>query len=174
MADGLDIAADVSHIAGNASPEVKAMVSNPAWMDHAGNSFAIGIARRINVTEVSIVPKTEEPKKKEAKVTYMLNGGGKIHGGCSATLVDLCTSYTLLAYNMAVLGEATLTVSQAINVVYHSPAERGDTIKIVSTTMSVGARAMSARCELWNATHHRLVASGVHITMQPSAAKPKL
>ncbi|KAF4575379.1 hypothetical protein EYR36_006738 [Pleurotus pulmonarius] len=177
----LDIGLEVSNIAGNASPELKAFVANPLWISNSETSFAIKIAKNIVVTEVSILPKNEEPLKKEARVVCeitvtqdMLNGGGKIHGGCSATLVDICTSYALIAYNMAVIGEATPSVSQAINMVYHSPADLGDKLKIVNTTMSVGARAMSARCEIWNVSQHRLVASGTHITMQPSLPKSKL
>ncbi|KAG9218587.1 hypothetical protein CCMSSC00406_0001299 [Pleurotus cornucopiae] len=148
----LDISLEVSNIAGNASPDIKAFVANPLWIANSETSFAIKIAKNIVVTEVSILPKNEEPLKKEARVVCemavtedMLNGGGKIHGGCSATLVDICTSYALIAYNMAVIGEATPSVSQAINMVYHSPADLGDKLKIVNTTMSVGARAMSAR-----------------------------
>ncbi|KAL4256767.1 thioesterase PaaI family protein [Pleurotus pulmonarius] len=177
----LDIGLEVSNIAGNASPELKAFVANPLWISNSDTSFAIKIAKNIVVSEVSILPKNEEPLKKEARVVCeitvtqdMLNGGGKIHGGCSATLVDICTSYALIAYNMAVIGEATPSVSQAINMVYHSPADLGDKLKIVNTTMSVGARAMSARCEIWNVSQHRLVASGTHITMQPSLPKSKL
>ncbi|KAJ7839312.1 hypothetical protein B0H13DRAFT_1454238, partial [Mycena leptocephala] len=49
----------------------------------------------------------------------------------------------------------------------HSPATVGETLRIVNTTMTVGARALSARTEIWNATKHRLVASGVHIKMKP-------
>ncbi|KAJ8494489.1 hypothetical protein ONZ45_g13218 [Pleurotus djamor] len=143
---------DMSHIAGNASPEIKAVIATPMWFEQVQNSFGVTIFKRINVTEVSIVPKTDEPLKKEARVICelevsedMLNGGGKIHGGCSATLVDLCTSYALLAYTMGVLGDPAISVSQAINMVYHSPAELGDKLRIISTTMSVGS--------IWHPNH---------------------
>ena len=65
----------------------------------------------------------------------------------------------------------------------------GDHLRIVSTSISLGTRALSARCEvgrnlpsiikyskvlvaftqIWNETRHRLVASGVHIKMEPNA-----
>src|ERR1700761_1357756 len=66
---------------------------------------------------------------------------------------------------------------------------RGDKLRIVNTSIAIGARALSARAEacsnipllllsltyeaeqIWNVTKHRLVASGVHIKMQPSPAK---
>jgi len=67
-----------------------------------------------------------------------------------------------------------LTVSQALNVVFHSPAAIGDKLRIVNTTITVGGRAMSARCEIWNETHHRQVATGLHIKMLPSQQKAQL
>lgn len=75
-------------------------------------------------------------------------------------------------------------------------------MRIISTTMTIGSRAFTARCEvrpkriipglanarnrngvrfvdfltlfygqIWNVTHNRLVSSGVHVKMEPSAAK---
>jgi len=65
-------------------------------------------------------------------------------------------------------------VSQSLNIVYRSPAILGDTLRIVNTSVTAGARAVSSRTEIWNATHHRLVASGVHVQMKPSEPKAKL
>ena len=70
---------------------------------------------------------------------------------------------------------------------------RGDRIRLVNTTLTVGSRVESVRTEasiiyffylqvspikyfcfpwadikIWNVTHHRLVASGVHVKMPPS------
>ncbi|PPQ81653.1 hypothetical protein CVT24_002831 [Panaeolus cyanescens] len=50
----------------------------------------------------------------------------------------------------------------------------GDRIRLVNTTLTIGNRAESVRTEIWNTTHQRLVASGVHIKMVPSAPKPSL
>jgi acyl-coenzyme A thioesterase 13 len=50
---------------------------------------------------------------------------------------------------------------------------RGSKLRIVSSTLTLGARSMSARTEIWDATHQRLVASGVHVKMDASAAKPQ-
>ncbi|KAJ7353557.1 HotDog domain-containing protein [Mycena albidolilacea] len=135
--------------------------------------FGDSIIRGLVITHASVDNKAEEPLKKEGKVVCeltvteeMLNGGGNVHGGCSAFLIDICSTLCLMAFNSEIN-----TVSQSLNIVYHSPATLGETLRIVNTTMTVGARAMSARTEIWNATKHRLVASGVHIKMQPSAAK---
>ncbi|KAJ7279028.1 hypothetical protein C8J57DRAFT_1305321 [Mycena rebaudengoi] len=145
-------------ISGNASPQIKEFfseLSNVFGSRRVNDKPAFGndIATRLSVTHASIDKKADEPLKEEGKVVCelivtedMLNGGGNVHGGCSTF------------------------VSQSLNMVYHSPATLGDKLRIVNTTITVGARAMSARTEIWNATHHRLVASGIHIKMQPSLA----
>ena len=83
-----------------------------------------------------------------------------------------------------------------ILIVIHN--DRGDRIRLVNTTLTVGSRVESMQTEasiyfifilspsfddqlptplfffsladikIWNVTHHRLVASGVHIKMRPS------
>ncbi|KAJ3506836.1 hypothetical protein NLJ89_g6644 [Agrocybe chaxingu] len=126
-------------------------------------------------------PKPEDEKKKEAKLVVevdvtedMLNGGGSIHGGCSAFLVDLCTAIALSALSLETKGELYPCISQSINLIYHSPAGLGDKLRLFNTTLTLGARVHSARTEIWNVTHHRLVVSGTHIIMVPSPPKVKL
>jgi acyl-coenzyme A thioesterase 13 len=89
-------------------------------------------------------------------------------------LVDICSTLTLMIFGKAAGGSGNSSVSQSLSMVYHSPAGLGDKLKIISYTLTIGARAESARTEIWNATHHRLVASGVHIKMSASAPKTKL
>ena len=72
----------------------------------------------------------------------MVNAGGSMHGGCSAYLVDICTSLALAA-----AGKPG-TVSQAIDMVYHAPAPLGCRIRVVNWTITLGARVSSARCEV--------------------------
>ncbi|KAK7063506.1 4HBT domain-containing protein [Favolaschia claudopus] len=136
-------------------------------------AFGESIARQLVVTHASIDNKEVEPMKQEARVVCeiavtedMLNGGGSIHGGCSAFLIDVCSTLCLFVFNREMN-----FVSQSMNIVYHSPAALGERLRIVNTTMTVGARAISARTEIWNQSKHRLVASGVHIKMRPSEAK---
>jgi len=104
----------------------------------------------------------------------MLNILGSMHGGCSAYLVDICTTMAISAFRHSSMdGNRGLNVSQTLNIIYHSPAALDDKLRIVNTTMTVGGRAMSARCEIWNETHHRLVVTGSHLMMRPSAPKQK-
>ncbi|KAH7887419.1 hypothetical protein F5I97DRAFT_826612 [Phlebopus sp. FC_14] len=101
----------------------------------------------------------------------MLNTGGILHGACSAMFIGSCTGLPLALLSLATTGKAELGVSLSINVVYHAPARLGDKLRIVATTMSLGSRALSCRCEIWDVGHHRLVASGVHTKMTVSPPK---
>ncbi|TFK24722.1 hypothetical protein FA15DRAFT_669292 [Coprinopsis marcescibilis] len=175
---------DVSKVAGNASPEIKERISNlhkflhtfvPAQYKDVA-FFGRSIQERFVVTEVSVLEKKDEPSKLEGRVVVeldvneeMINGGGNIHGGCSAFLVDMCSSLAISTLGLATEGTQYPTVSQAINMIYHSPAAVGDRLRLVNTSMTLGNRAQSARTEIWNVTHSRLVASGTHIKMKPSA-----
>ncbi|KAJ7496791.1 hypothetical protein FB451DRAFT_1335185 [Mycena latifolia] len=148
---------------GNVSDEMKEVLSDlvrvygkrPSDEPSFGDSIVAGMV----VTHASVQNKADEPRKKEGRVVCELivteDGGGN---GCSAFLIDHCSTLALLSIsNMP-------NVSQSLNIVYHSPAGLGDKLRIINTTITVGARAMS----IWNDTYHRLVASGVHIKMQPS------
>ncbi|KAG6875458.1 hypothetical protein C0992_003768 [Termitomyces sp. T32_za158] len=178
---------DISKVAGNVPDHVKAIVSNMSRyylpghnLKVSGPIFGASIAKRLEVTEASVLQKAEEPSKTEGRMVCeltveedMLNGGGNIHGGCSAFLIDICSSMPITMLRLATTGEYEYSVSQSLNIVYHSPAGLGDRIRLVSTTLTIGGRVVSARTEIWNVTHHRLVASGVHIKMKPSAGPTK-
>ncbi|KZT29496.1 hypothetical protein NEOLEDRAFT_1056669 [Neolentinus lepideus HHB14362 ss-1] len=172
-----------SHIPGTASNEIKSAVAR--LLDFITTSaspepgFAHSVGTRLRLAEVSVLPRRDDDGKTECRVVCevtvgsdMLNGARTMHGGCAAYLIDDCSSLPLAAHALATrVGSGTSGVSQALNVVYHAPALLGDKLRIVSTTIAVGARVMSARCEIWNDTRRRLVASGIHIKMEPSAAK---
>ncbi|KAJ7158290.1 HotDog domain-containing protein [Mycena crocata] len=164
-------------IEGNANEDIKDLFSNLSILYGSQRvsdkpAFGDSMIERFVVTYASIDNKAEEPAKQEGRFVCelivtedMLNGAGHLHGGCSAFLVDICSTLCLMLFDDG------MHVSQALNIVYHSPAGLGDKLRIVNTTMTVGARAMSARTEIWNATHHRLVATGVHIKMHLPSSK---
>ncbi|KAJ8088916.1 hypothetical protein PM082_014162 [Marasmius tenuissimus] len=174
---------DISHVSGNVPDNVKRTIAHPSVFvfpidgePEKGTGHSDAIVKRMVVTEVSVLKSSEEPSKDVGRVVCelevakdMVNRASNLHGGCSAYLVDICSSLALIALSM-VKGGFVNHVSQSINMVYHSPAAVGDKLRIVSTTMTMGSRTVSARTEIWNATHHRLVVSGVHIKMQPSDA----
>ncbi|KAF8841558.1 hypothetical protein BDN67DRAFT_901141 [Paxillus ammoniavirescens] len=96
-----------------------------------------------------------------------------LHGAWSALLIDNCSTMPIALLSLATIGKGDLGVSQSINILFHAPAvsDVRDRLRIGSTTISLGSRTLSSRCEIWNVTHHRLVASGVHIKM--SASDPR-
>ncbi|KAF9226814.1 hypothetical protein BS17DRAFT_776168 [Gyrodon lividus] len=176
---------DIAAIGGNASQELKQSVVDLVTAAAKSNrakglrGFEPGIASRVEWTEISVSQKAEEPEKLEGRVVFeitveddMLNGGGTLHGACSALLIDNCSTMPIALLSIATTGKADLGVSQSLNILLHAPAVTGDRLRIVSTTMTLGNRTMSARCEIWNVTHHRLVASGVHTKM--CASNPKV
>ncbi|THH07923.1 hypothetical protein EW146_g9164 [Bondarzewia mesenterica] len=117
---------EAAKLRGNASPEAKQRAANGLYgLIVNGSGFADAVGRRIIVTEVCINKKAEEPQKSEAKVVCeitvnedMINVAGNIHGGCSAFLVDVCSTLAFAALNES----GAMGVSQAINMLYHAPA----------------------------------------------------
>ncbi|KAM6496419.1 HotDog domain containing protein, partial [Amanita muscaria] len=172
--------ADIAHISGNVPDSVKRALGRPSvlMLGHylTDTQFGASICKRLVSKEIAILDKAEEPLKKECRFVCeltveedMLNIGGTLHGGCAAYLIEACSTVALVAFGLAqnepqVVG----TVLQSLNIVYHSPAAVGDKLRIVNRTMTIGSRAVSARAEIWNDTHHRLVASGTNVSMQPS------
>ncbi|PBK63426.1 uncharacterized protein ARMOST_05952 [Armillaria ostoyae] len=183
MATSTSGSEDVSSIAGNVSDEIKRIVGFPMRIfrmttdEGEPTGFGATFTSGMTVSEVSMVPKAEEPTKQEGRVVCklvvtedMINGAMTIHGGCSAYLVDICSTLAIIAYTLA-SGRPVNTVSQSINMMYHSPAGLGEELRIVNTTMTIGSKTLIARTEIWSDTTKRLVASGVHSKMEPSRAK---
>ncbi|KAJ4487542.1 hypothetical protein J3R30DRAFT_3436505 [Lentinula aciculospora] len=152
----------------------------------------------MKLVDVSIGTMAEESSRLEGKVVLqlvvnedMLNVANTVHGGCIAYFVDLyvarsriyliihqvlnsCSSLALIALDVHQNNDYTVSVSQALNVVFHSPAALGETIRIVNMSVSSGGRSATGRTEIWNENHKRIVASGTHIKMLPSKSKMKL
>ncbi|KIJ11137.1 hypothetical protein PAXINDRAFT_171928 [Paxillus involutus ATCC 200175] len=154
---------DAAAIGGNASKELKQSLLD--LVTAAAKSvkvrgirgFEPEIASRLEWTEISVLRKAEEREKLEGRV------------GFETTVEDdNCSIMPIALLRLATTGKADLGVSQSINILFHAPAMAGDRLRIVGTTISLGSRTLSSRCEIWNATHHRLVASGVHTGMSAS------
>ncbi|EMD40335.1 hypothetical protein CERSUDRAFT_110928 [Gelatoporia subvermispora B] len=95
----------------------------------------------------------------------MQNRRKTLHGGCIATLIDVCTSLVLNAIH------DEPSVTQVLDTVFHAPVPTGARVRIVCDTISIGKRAITLRCEVWDITNNRLAATGVHVKMSPSPAK---
>ncbi|KAI0068496.1 hypothetical protein BV25DRAFT_1329 [Artomyces pyxidatus] len=158
-------------IAGTAPDQAKQRVAN-SLVNMAAFGFVCTFPEKLHVTEVSIGKNTEEPAKTEARVVCevvveeeMLNALRVMHGGCLAFFIDICGTLP----STALLGHSGVSLN--ISVSYHAPAKVGDKLKIISTTLSNGARVTSTRGEIWNVTTKRLVASGVHTMMEQSVPR---
>ncbi|KAG1892047.1 hypothetical protein F4604DRAFT_1697036 [Suillus subluteus] len=153
MKPGSDI--DPSQVEGNASSEVKhtllgALQSmRPSHISQStgkpSRGFEAEFASRLQLTEVSILSKAEEPEKFEGRVVFqvtvdegtlcvlifgvlidnfseMLNGAKNMHGGCSAMMIDICSTMPIYVLGVSTSGYGVFGVSQSLNIVYHSPA----------------------------------------------------
>jgi len=166
------------NIKGNVDIDVKKHVAGvlSLFMDRGDRGFADTIGARIRVKEISINQHPNSAKRKQGVVICeleveqdMINGAGNMHGGCSAYLIDICTSLPLAAVTGGYAG-----VSQSINMIYHAPAPQGTKLRIISQTVTTGSRALSSRGEIWDIENERLVASGTHVKMAPSPQPAKL
>jgi len=102
----------------------------------------------------------------------MVNTFGVLHGGCTAFLVDLCSSIPPVALGLVKGGDGS-GMSQALNLIWHAPASLGTNLRIVSSTVTTaGGRTVVSRCELWDKASDKLLVSGVH-TKVPVAVPPK-
>ncbi|KAL4250378.1 thioesterase PaaI family protein, partial [Pleurotus pulmonarius] len=157
----------VAHIAGNASEHIKRLTQNtffaygvgtPPSAASAASSewsgddfFGYAVGRRVRLADISVYASGERMEASttaEIEVTRgMLNGAGMLHGGCVAYLVDNCCSTPLVVLGLA-QGRNGVGVTQAMHVLFHSPAAVGTTLSIVSTSVSLGSRVMSSRCEI--------------------------
>ncbi|KAH9972975.1 HotDog domain-containing protein [Lactifluus volemus] len=162
-------------IDGNLPPEVKQTIHKVlSQVMSKSTLFGASIGERVVITEASIVPKAEESSKTEVRIVCettvqedMLNPGGSLHGACAAFLVDICTTLVFLA------AARFPGVSVSMDIVYHAPAAPGAKLRIVNTALTVGARIMSARTEIWDDTTKRLCVTGIHVKMEPSLPKSK-
>ncbi|KAL5498023.1 hypothetical protein ACEPAH_2954 [Sanghuangporus vaninii] len=96
----------------------------------------------------------------------MVNGNGMMHGGCLAYLIDNCGSVPLIILGV-VRGRNGVGVTQALNILFHAPAPLGSRLEIISTSLALGGRSMTSRCEILDKTTGRLVASAFINKMEP-------
>lgn len=172
---------DVSSVKGSASFETKRhlAVLFRIFRSRSKTGFADDVGANTDITSVDVERVGEKNRKFRSTVVCectvtedMLNVSGSLHGGCIIYLIDICSSLPIAAA-ISQGGEwGTAGVTQSIQTTYHSPALVGTRLEIISHTLGIGGRTMSARCEIWDKERKRLVAAGVHLKMNPS--RPKL
>jgi acyl-coenzyme A thioesterase 13 len=156
-----------SDIPGTATYEQKSDVLQVLDLfNHYEGIFGESVGKKIRITDVSVEPFGRGRKAtvvcELTVVRDMLNGGLILHGGCSAYLIDVCSSLPLVA---ASDGKHWVTggLSQSLNINYHSPAFEGTRLRIVSTSLNIGKRSATSRCEVWDKDKGVLVSSGTHL-----------
>jgi acyl-coenzyme A thioesterase 13 len=170
---------DASQIQGNVSAHVKQLILNTFIAYGAGDEECFGhhVAKAVKFVDISAYDSKEKHGRMEAITTAevvvdkrMLNGAGMLHGGCVAFLIDNCCSTPLVALGL-IQNINGVGVTQAMNVVFHSPAPAGSCLRIISTSIAIGGRIMSARCEVINKGTGNVVASAYLNKMQPAISK---
>ncbi|KAI0036992.1 HotDog domain-containing protein [Vararia minispora EC-137] len=172
-----DSGLDVSHIAGNAPNEAKRLVWNvfTTYGIVSDETFGASVGKAVRFVEANINRRggyTTCDVLHPAMVFHlttcidMLNGAGMMHGGCIAYLIDNCASTPLVVLGI-VKDMNGVGVTQNMQVTYHSPAPLGTILQIVSTSVTLGSRVMTARCEIFDKDNGRVVASAFLSKMQP-------
>ncbi|KAI0092117.1 HotDog domain-containing protein [Irpex rosettiformis] len=142
--------------------------------------FANDILQNLEVIEMNIIEGGDElgTGKKQAQMVFELdvtedlcNPIGSLHGGCTAALVDQCTSMVIALLSQYISPGHDIHVSVALNTTFHAPAMLGTRIRIISTTVASGKRLRTAKTEIYDQTRKSLVATGLHIKIAPSMSK---
>ncbi|KAI0357962.1 hypothetical protein OH77DRAFT_1422127 [Trametes cingulata] len=170
---------DASDIAGNAPHRVKQLILNTLGAYGVGtpDCFAHTVGRRIRIVEVNYLAdgrKTTAVVVAEVQAGQdMLNGAGTVHGGCLCYLIDNCASFPLVALGLQ-RNINGVGVSQAMNVFFHAPASIDTHMRITSTSVTLGSRIMTSRCEVTDKDTGQMIASALLSKMQPTAPPARL
>ncbi|KAG2057953.1 hypothetical protein BDR06DRAFT_1004642 [Suillus hirtellus] len=170
---------DASQIQGNVSPYVKQLILNTFNAYGAGDEHCFGhsVAKAVKFIDISAHESHEKQGRMEATTIAevivsksMLNGAGMLHGGCLAFLIDNCCSTPLVVLGL-LQNINGVGVTQSMNIIFHSPGSVGSCLRIISTSIAMGGRIMSARCEVINKKTGSVVASAYLNKMQPAMSK---
>lgn len=88
-----------------------------------------------------------------------LNRGGGLHGGFSATIVDVVTTYALMTMDEEMPRPG---VSVNLSVSYLKGAKEGDELYIDATTLKAGKTLAFLDCEIKHKKDDSIVAKGSH------------
>ncbi|CAO1357020.1 unnamed protein product [Diamesa serratosioi] len=88
-----------------------------------------------------------------------LNRGGGLHGGFSATIVDVVTTYALMTMHEDMPKPG---VSVNLSVSYLKGAKEGDDLYIEATTLKAGKTLAFLECEIKHKKDDSIVAKGAH------------
>ncbi|KAF9444299.1 hypothetical protein P691DRAFT_736695 [Macrolepiota fuliginosa MF-IS2] len=170
---------DISSITGNAADYIKQLNLNTYISYGVGteDTFGYKVGKAVKFVDISVDCKEERKGRLEATTVAelivtkdMLNGAGMLHGGCVAYLVDNCCSTPLVVMGL-VQKVNGVGVTQSMNVLFHAPAPIGTCLRITSTSIALGGRVMTSRCEVTDKDTGRIIASAFLNKMQPAISK---
>ncbi|GMS83454.1 hypothetical protein PENTCL1PPCAC_5629, partial [Pristionchus entomophagus] len=120
----------------------------------------------------SIVNTCRVLKADEGKVSVefevddrMTNHFGTLHGGCSATMVDVVTTGALLATPRGMPG-----VSVDLHMTYLAAVKLGDTVQLDAEVIRSGKSMAFTRASLYRKPEMTLIATGLHTKAFPAHA----
>ncbi|VDL63868.1 unnamed protein product [Nippostrongylus brasiliensis] len=118
---------------------------------------AFGGARPISVSEGRV--------KVEFEVTHaMTNPWGSLHGGCTATLVDIVTTAALLTTPRQLPG-----VSVDLHVTYLAAAKEGESVVMDAEVIRIGRSLAFTKADLFLKESNKIIATGLHTKAFPAS-----
>ncbi|GMT14105.1 hypothetical protein PFISCL1PPCAC_5402, partial [Pristionchus fissidentatus] len=96
----------------------------------------------------------------------MVNHFGTLHGGCSATMVDVITTGALVATPRGMPG-----VSVDLHMTYLAAAKLGDTVQLDAEVIRSGKSMAFTKASLYRKPEMTLIATGLHTKAFPAHAK---
>ncbi|KAF7324166.1 hypothetical protein MKEN_00639400 [Mycena kentingensis (nom. inval.)] len=168
-------------IAGSAPQAVKAHAVGWLNVFHAPSPrcFAGESARRVVVTRVDVEASGEGQGsvltlESEIEATEeLLDRRNSVDKSFIIALMDECTTSSVVTLDFALGGAGIPTVSLGLNTAWHNSVPHGSKLRFICVTMASAHRLQACRCEVWDATLRRLVATGVFTGMSASAGVPE-
>ncbi|KAJ7749939.1 hypothetical protein B0H16DRAFT_1460964 [Mycena metata] len=145
----------VSQIKGNAPYHVKEMTVKWLNIYHAPQKHFGGPSTHRTITSF----------------VEILDGQGKLSTAFTIAVMDEYLSSAVTTHDYTTNGLGMSPVSLGINSMFYHPAELGAKLRFISTTQAVVAGRMTSRCEVWDLSQRRLVATGIFLGLTPSLAR---
>ncbi|KAI8575031.1 hypothetical protein K450DRAFT_263680 [Umbelopsis ramanniana AG] len=143
-------------------PEVEAKFPRLAenvhmWNHHAGHSWDSTISANLVITEARPNFLVFEFVVGEDHV----NGLGNLHGGCVATLIDLCSSMAILVSGENMTAWRSPGISTELAVSYIAGAPEGAKLRVENELLRSGKTLANLYTKIYN-ENGRLCYSGTH------------